>query len=444
MDPRSKFVTPQPAAPSYADLSTRRTGTAAPTLSINSASSKESSPISPIKSPWRRFFHKTIISRSLENRDRSVNRDDHRSLTPASSNYDIRPETSSEGTRTRDISPTSLHRLLVEDTEMSMRPVSRGSLTLSTQSRTPTLNVLDQVDEDDDDNFVGVAEALSLYTAEEPLFITRLSPPPFRRGTSPATATSSSAQTVVQSPQSPQHALQTGQDVATDVLISPVPQHPDMQRPMPESPTLSVKNSSLPSETPSSTVSSLLNSPTSPASSEFPALCGFPTLDEFPSLCEFPTSDEFHALCELPTSAELPALCEVPASGEASSCCDDSQDDDDSDQRFTLSDQEEMPASHSTEEVSKHAKAPSTASFSRYRLPHLAFSTDKLPTIESNNLAPCPRFATIHSPMLLPQPGEPVGDNDGSNLLGSSLIGLDDFGRELSWLADSITSRPRS
>ncbi|OAA78387.1 hypothetical protein LEL_05210 [Akanthomyces lecanii RCEF 1005] len=397
MDPHSKFVTPQPAAPSHAELSIRRTGTAAPVLSTDFAFTKDRSlsASSPTRSPWRRFFDRALISRSSENRRCSANNDDHRSLTSpsSSSNYDIRPQTSSEGTRTRDISPASLRRLLVEEIDTSVQPVSRGSLTPSANSRTPSFDELDQVDEEDDDYFVGTTNDLSMYAAEEPLFTTRLSPPPLRRGVSPVTATSSSAETVVPSPRSPQPPLQSGEDTPSGLLISPVPQQPLARLSMPESPILSVIDTGFHSACPSSTLSSAMNSPASP------------TLGEFPSF--YDTQD----------------------------------DDDDIDERFPFFSHEETRFSSTAAKGNRHAKVPSTASFSRYCLPQLVFSTDKLPSAD-NTLSTSPHFTTVSSPLLMPRSGEPVGENGSSNLLGSSLdVGLGDFASELRWVADSITSR---
>ncbi|OAR00040.1 hypothetical protein LLEC1_02163 [Akanthomyces lecanii] len=398
MDPHSKFVTPQPAAPSHAELSIRRTGTAAPALHTDLAFIKDRSLSagSPSKSPWRRFFDRALISRSSENRRCSVSNDDHRSLTSPSStsNYDIRPLTSSEGTRTRDISPASLRRLLVGEIDTSVRPASRGSLTPSANSRTRSFDELDQVDEEDDDEFVATTNTLSMYTAEEPLFATRLSPPPFRRGVSPVTATSSSAQTVMPSPWSPQLPLRTSEGTTSGLLISPVPQQPLAQLSMPESPILSGLDTGFHSACPSSTLSSAMNSPASP------------TLGEFPS------------------------------------SYDDTQDDDDDiDERFPFSSHEETPVSSTAAKSGRHVKVPSTASFSRYCLPQLVFSTDKLPSAD-NTLSTSPRFTTVSSPLLMPRSGEPVSDNGNSNLLGSSLdVGLSGFASELRWVADSITSR---
>lgn len=398
MDPRSKFVTPQPAAPSHAELSIRRTGTAAPALSTDFAFTKDRSlsASSPIKSPWRRFFDRALISRSSENRRRSTNNEDQRSLASPSSSFndDIRPQTSSEGTRTRDISPASLRRLLVEKIDTSVRPVSRGALSPSANSRTPSFDELDQVDEEDDDYFVATTNDLAMYAAEEPVFTTRLSPPPFRRGVSPVTTTSSSAQTVVPSPRSAQPPFQTDEDTPDGLLISPVPQQPLTQLSMPESPSLSGLHTGFHSACPSSTLSSAMNSPASP------------TLGEFPSFYD-----------------------------------DTQDDDDDMDERFPFFSHQETLVSTTAAKSNRHVKVHSTASFSRYCLPQLAFSTDKLPSAD-NTLSTSPRFTTVSSPLLMPRTGEPVGDNDSSNLLGSSLdVGLGDFASELRWVADSITSR---
>ncbi|OAA69783.1 hypothetical protein ISF_03053 [Cordyceps fumosorosea ARSEF 2679] len=414
MDPRSKFVTPQPAAPSHADLSIRRTGTAPAALHTDIALSRDgpSSATSPIKSPWRRFFNKTLISRSLESRDRSTNYDDHRSLTSVSSNHDVRPQSPSEESHTRDISPASLRRLLVEEPDTSTRPVTRGSLGPPSRPRTPTLDVLDQLDEEDDDNFVGAADGFSLYAAEEPLFTTRLSPPPFRRDRLLTMGRSSPAQTVVPSSLSRQSSLQSGECTLAGLMISPTPQHAP-QLSILESLGLSVQDSSASSACPSSTLSSAMNSPASP------------------------------------TTAGFPSLCDIPTAGDLLSFYDESHEgDDDIDQHLPLPGHQDGPAAPgAAARISSHVKAPSTASFSRYHLPPLAFSTDKPPAADdADTLSPSPRFATLHSPLLLPRPGESGESSNllGPNFLGSSLVGLDDFGHELSWIADSITGRRQS
>ncbi|KAJ3483005.1 hypothetical protein NLG97_g7415 [Lecanicillium saksenae] len=390
MDPRSKFITPQPAAPSHADLCIRRTGTAGPALSttlVSSSNDPSRSITSPTKSSWKRFFNKAPIVRPPGSRSRSIGNDDHRSLTSASSNYDIRPQTASEGSRTRDISPASLRRFLVEEMGTSIRPISRSGSGHSANPRALAPDVLDQVDEEDDGYFGGNTTRLS---AEEQQYMTRLSPPPFKRRNSPTTTTSSSAQTVVPTPRNPQPALQTR--ASSGRLVSPVPRPSLAQLSMPESPSFSTLDTSLHSACPSSTLSSAINSPASPTSGEFPSFY------------------------------------------------DESQDDDEIDERFPFSGRDEVYIGTVPSHTIKHVKAPSTASFSRYRLPQLTFSTDKLPATD-NTLSKSPRFTAVISPMLLPRSVEPAGvSNDGANLLGSSFdMGLDDFATELSWMADSIT-----
>ncbi|KAM3509175.1 hypothetical protein MY11210_006430 [Beauveria gryllotalpidicola] len=394
MDPRSKFVTPQPAAPTFAEMSKRRTGTAAPALSTNFVLSKDrpDSATSP-KSPWRRFFYRPLISRSSESRDRSNNGADRGSLISATSNCDPRPPLASEGARTRDMSPASLRRLLVAEVDTSMRPVSRGSFFPSARACTPPVDVLDQVDEEDDDNFVGASDDFPFYAVEEPLFTTRLSPPPFRRDP----ASSSSTQTVVPSPRSLRSALQSGEDVSKGPLISSTRHQALAKLSMPESPSLSSRDT-LHSRCPSSTLSSAMNSPTSP------------TLEDFPLSSDFSSFD-----------------------GE-------SQDDDDDSERSSCPGHEDVRVGNGAARINKHVKSPSTASFSRYRLPQLTFSTDKLPGAE-DRLPTSPRFTTMTSPLLLPPSSPPVGGNGDSNLLGLNLGTGFDFASELTWITDSITSR---
>lgn len=392
MNPHAKFVTPQPAPAAHADLCARRTGTAS--AAVDTAAYLDERPVtahSPTKTSWKRFFPKTLISRPPTSRGRAM-ADDHRSLTSASSNYDIRPQTASDGSRTREISPESLRRFL-SDEMSSVRPVSRGSLE---PNHAPATEVLDEVDDDDDDDdhSVGDLAAPASYVEESPL-LTRLSPPPFRRNMSPATATNSSALTLVPSPRRPPTAIQTGDDLFRGLLIAPVPQPPPAQLSVPESPTLSLLDTSAQSTGASSTLSSALNSPASPTSAEFPSFY-----------------DEAH------------------------------EDDDDIDERFPFSggDAMDTPSGNPGHSASRHVKVPSTASFSRYRLPQLTYTPSK-PAGNDAPLPASPQFATVTSPMLLARPDEAAA-HGGANLLGSSIdLGLDDFATELSWMADSITSR---
>ncbi|PMB71584.1 hypothetical protein BM221_001674 [Beauveria bassiana] len=359
MDPRSKFVTPQPAAPTFAEMSKRRTGTAAPALSTNFVFSKDhpESATSP-KSPWRRFFHRSLICRSSENRDRSSNGADHGSLISATANCDPRPLSPSEGANTRDISPASLRRPVVEKADTFTRPDSRGSISPSSRARTPPLDVLDQVDEDDDDNFVGALDDfLSRAFIHNPALSATV-----QKGSGYELFCSDRG-AITSSPLDIIHTAPT-----TCKII-------DAREP-----------------------ESATNSPASP------------TLEDF------------------------------PLSSDISSFDGESQDDDDS-ERFSCPGREDVHVGHEAARANKHVKGPSTASFSRYRLPQLTFSTDKLPLAE-DKLSTSPRFTTMTSPLLLPGSGQPVSSNGDSNLLGSSLgTGLDDFASELSWLTDSITSR---
>lgn len=395
MDPRSKFVTPQPAPASHANLSMRRTGTAAPAVKAFELNLKDhSSSTAAPKTSWKRFFPKTLISRQLGSRGRSVVMGDHRSLVSAISNYDIRPQTASDGTRTRDISPDSLRRFLSDDVGTSARPISRGSLGPSGNPHTLTLDVIDQVDEEeDDDNFVGTNGHTHVSVPDEPAFTTRLSPPPFRRGISSAAGTSSS-HTVVPTPSRMQPALQTS-ELTPALLISPVPQQPAAQLADPESPSFSPTDYPG-SVCPSSTLSSAMNSPSSPTPSSFPSFYD-EALDE----------------------------------------------DDDIDDRFPFASRKpDAGATGAAVTRGKHVKAPSVVSFSQYRLPQPTHMTGKMPPAEAT-LSTSPKFATVSSPLLLARPDDAaVRGNGGPSLLGSSLdMGLDDFVTELSWMADTITNR---
>ncbi|GKT53163.1 hypothetical protein ColTof3_00502 [Colletotrichum tofieldiae] len=117
---------------------------------------------------WRRMFNrKPSTSRSTE-RGRQYD-DEERPLSPYSHSDDSRSMASSEGSRTRDLSPESLRRFLSDDNPFagaSPSPYGR-----------PTVAIPDDIAEenDDDENF-----ANSAFSEVNP-YTTSLSPPPFKR-----------------------------------------------------------------------------------------------------------------------------------------------------------------------------------------------------------------------------------------------------------------------
>ncbi|KAK3997359.1 hypothetical protein QBC44DRAFT_303561 [Cladorrhinum sp. PSN332] len=170
MDPAAKFNTPKPAvAPTAAD---RRAGTAPHHQHKRSARS-----ISPA-SGWRKLFSRKASSSSLRtmaSTHQSAVEDDERGHSSSSR---------SEGSRSRDISPESLRRFLIDDAPLSEEPAVA----------IPEDIVEENEEDDDNDNFATSA-------VSETMQFTGLSPPP-ARAMSP-----SPPPTSYQQPQQPQQKL---------------------------------------------------------------------------------------------------------------------------------------------------------------------------------------------------------------------------------------------
>ncbi|KZL80765.1 hypothetical protein CI238_09169, partial [Colletotrichum incanum] len=164
MNPNDKFVTPRPPPP-VPGGQIRRLGSAPaaqPQRSISRSGSTSPPP------SWRRMFNrKPSTSRSTE-RGRQYD-DEERPLSPYSHSDDSRSMASSEGSRTRDLSPESLRRFLSDD-----NPFAGASP--STYGR-PIVAIPDDIAEenDDDENFANSA------LSEINPYATSLSPPPFKR-----------------------------------------------------------------------------------------------------------------------------------------------------------------------------------------------------------------------------------------------------------------------
>ncbi|KAG5800444.1 hypothetical protein H9Q69_000483 [Fusarium xylarioides] len=160
MNPESKYITPRPAPSVPANHMPYRVGSSP---SLNHKSSSRS--LSPAPAAWKRLFGRKVNSEG--ERGRSPIRND---LSGTAEDIDERCTTPSEGTRTRDISPESLRRFLSDD--LPPRPGSN-------LSERPSLVIPEDVVEDnengDDDNF-----ATSAASDGQP-YVTRLSPPPFKR-----------------------------------------------------------------------------------------------------------------------------------------------------------------------------------------------------------------------------------------------------------------------
>lgn len=159
MNPASKFVSPRPA-PTPPEL-TRRLGTAPLRAQPHKRSARSLSPGSAWKFSPRKLFSRKSSSSSLR---------DAQTL-PAEDERVAR----SEGSRSRDISPESLRRFLVDD-------VARHDQDSETSDR-PGLYIPEDIVEEneDDDNFASSA-------VSETMQFTGLSPPP-QRGLSPSPPT---------------------------------------------------------------------------------------------------------------------------------------------------------------------------------------------------------------------------------------------------------------
>ncbi|KAF4984558.1 hypothetical protein FZEAL_292 [Fusarium zealandicum] len=201
MDPESKYTTPRPA-PSVPSNHPYRVGSS-PTLH-HKASSRS---LSPAPAAWKRLFCRKMGGRDGE-RGRSPVRNEMAGLPEDV--YD-RCTTPSEGTRTRDISPESLRRFLSDD--LPPRPDSN-------LGERPSLVIPEDIveDNDDDDNFATSA------ASDNQVFVTGLSPPPFRRTASSesviADATNSSSLTLIPTKPSNQNVRETQEVPASAVVPS--------------------------------------------------------------------------------------------------------------------------------------------------------------------------------------------------------------------------------
>ncbi|EXU97270.1 hypothetical protein X797_009547 [Metarhizium robertsii] len=198
MNPEARYITPVPAPAAVANPVIRRLGSASSLLG-NHTSSRSKSP----GPPWKRIFSRKSANADVERPGTpSLSRDG--AMTPSLWPLpDSRPTSSSDGRRTRDISPESLRRFLIEDPPLP--PVTALSNPPPRALHIPS-EVAEDID-DDDDNFATSA------MPETPVFATRLSPPPFQRCVSsdskPQTITSSSSPTLAIRPSSSQQGKES-------------------------------------------------------------------------------------------------------------------------------------------------------------------------------------------------------------------------------------------
>ncbi|KAK4123614.1 hypothetical protein N657DRAFT_572852 [Parathielavia appendiculata] len=155
MDPASKFVSPRPA-PTPPEPS-RRLGTAPLRTLQQKRPARSPSPSSRWMSLPRKFFSRKLSSSSLKD-THNWRAEDERSLR-------------SEGSRSRDISPESLRRFLVDDT-----PIDHEQETCDR----PTIDIPEDIVEENEDD-----ENFATSAVSETMEFAGLSPPP-QRAVSPA------------------------------------------------------------------------------------------------------------------------------------------------------------------------------------------------------------------------------------------------------------------
>ncbi|KAM0272269.1 hypothetical protein ACHAQH_008741 [Verticillium albo-atrum] len=201
MNPLDKFITPRAPPPLIDNMKTRLGSSP---LSGSSTSSRSMSPAPA----WRRLFSRRSSSRSSE-RGRHLS-DEHRSMSPDVYVDDERSLLSSQGSRSRDISPDSLRRFLADDVAMSAPP--------DTIEERPTLSIPEDIVEENEDDLNFATSAVS----ENNPYATCLSPPPFKRSHSDSsmpTITNGSQMTLTQYVSSTADKVEARQ-------VSPLPQRP--------------------------------------------------------------------------------------------------------------------------------------------------------------------------------------------------------------------------
>ncbi|KZZ90732.1 hypothetical protein AAL_06958 [Moelleriella libera RCEF 2490] len=165
MDPEARFVTPTPALRPAGSLAVRRLKSASSLLNDRPPTrSKSTGP------PWKRFFGKT--ARAPDSPPPSSRCSEPRTTACGYPLPESRPSSFVGARRTRDMSPESLRRFLVEDAPLPPDPA------FSQKSALKLSPVLPEEADDDDDNF-----ATSAVSETQP-FGTVLSPPPYQRAAS--------------------------------------------------------------------------------------------------------------------------------------------------------------------------------------------------------------------------------------------------------------------
>ncbi|KAF3343801.1 hypothetical protein HYQ45_003505 [Verticillium longisporum] len=180
MNPLDKFITPR-APPPLPDSMRTRLGSSPLTSSSISLRSMSPAPA------WRRLFSRRSSSRTGE-RDRQLN-EEHWSMSSDVYVDDERSLLSSQGSRSRDISPESLQRFLADE--------SAPSVPTDAVEERPTLSIPEDIVEENEDDLNFATSAVS----ENNPYATCLSPPPFKRSHSDSsmpTVTNGSQMTLTQ------------------------------------------------------------------------------------------------------------------------------------------------------------------------------------------------------------------------------------------------------
>lgn len=377
MDPKSKFLTPQPdqdviaADRQGAATSTvRSVGTAVPAFAPFVVTSTPAP-----KSSWRRFLARKLSRQDIsiaqdpnEERGRQPTQYERSMLSASSSNYDgTSTRTSDFDTYTRSVSPSSLCRITSHD--------------LSPRSSIDQASLIPDITEEDDlDDFEDDANFATSVTAEQAMYTTRLSPPPFKRCASsdsePTTTLNSSALTLI--PVKPQTAHQN-----SDLAMSPTSTTTNTV------PTLET-NTTNPRWSLSYT-SSAANSPVSPQS----------------------------------LSAEFPSFYHTDGDDNDNDNEEDDECDPFDNSRSVLYTGYSLPPSSYDEKSKLGGRFLSSTS------PRFANVND------SPQLGPA-SGATVQSTAAAAAAAATAG---GMDFLGADSldVGLDDFASEMGWLADSIT-----
>lgn len=164
MNPKDKFTTPRPAPSHLPTLPARRLATA-PSIFRHQRSARSLSPGSNWSFSPRKLFSRKASSSSLRESE-EVKVADTPLYVPCE---DVRiARHAGEGSRSRDISPESLRRFLINDTPLVAEP---------DLSERPSLAIPEDIAEEneDDDNF---ATSATLSPLESVMHFTVLSPPP--------------------------------------------------------------------------------------------------------------------------------------------------------------------------------------------------------------------------------------------------------------------------